>query len=108
MILASDVSARIAALIERHHRGDRRAAAQRLGVDAHQLAGLLSGDWCRFSLDTLAAVIAGYGVNASWLMSAANGTESRPGGLTAKGRAGGHRGALTQAFRCVHARRNAV
>lgn len=89
MILASDVSSRIAALIERHHRGDRRAAAQRLGVDPHQLACLLSGDWRQFSLDTLAAVVVGYGVNTRWLLAAADkGAEGRRGGLASEKRAG--------------------
>lgn len=108
MILASDVSARIATLIARHDRGDRRAAAHRLRIDPHRLAGLLSGDWRRFSLDTLAAVVVGYGVSTSWLLSAAEGTTDQAGGLASEERTGGHRGALAQALPCVRARRDPV
>jgi len=107
VILASDVSARIAGLIERHHRGDRGAAAQRLGVNPKRLAGLLSGDWRQFSLDTLVALVVGYGVSPSWLLSAADGSEGGTDGLVPEGRAGGHRGAQVQSLRCARAQRDA-
>jgi hypothetical protein len=65
---ASRVSARVALLIARHHGGDRRAAARTLGIAPEGLAGLLSGDWCRFSLDDLAALIRGHDVSVGWLL----------------------------------------
>ena len=105
MILASDVSARISGLIERHHRGDRGAAAHRLGVNPHRLAGLLSGDWRQFSLDTMVALLVGYGVSPSWLLSAADGAEGGPDGLVPEGRAVVRPAA--QALRCAPVRRNA-
>lgn len=70
MVLASDVSARVEALIARHHRGDRRAAARRLGIEPDHLAGLLSGDWRRFTLDGLAALVLAYDVRLEWLLAA--------------------------------------
>ena len=71
MVLASDVSARVAALIARHHGGDRHAAANHLGIEPDCLAGLLSGDWRRFSLDAFTALVCGYGVGVDWLLAAA-------------------------------------
>jgi hypothetical protein len=68
-ILASDVSARIEALVARYDRGDRYAAARRLGVQPDRLAGLMSGDWSRFSLDALAALTLGYGVRVESLLA---------------------------------------
>ena len=91
MIFASDVSARIAALLERHHLGDRGAAAHRLGVEPHRLAGVLSGDWRQFSLDTLAALMLGYGVSPSWLLSEKEEWEGCPACLASEGRSGGRR-----------------
>jgi hypothetical protein len=76
--LASQVSARVESLISRHHGGDRRAAARRLGIETDRLAGLLSGDWCRFSLDALAALVRGYGVSVDWLVASDGGTGSTP------------------------------
>lgn len=70
-ILASNVSARIEALILRHDGGDREAAARRLGLDAERLTGLLSGDWRRFSLDGFAAAVRGYGVTLDSLITSA-------------------------------------
>jgi hypothetical protein len=64
------VSARVATLIERRHGGDRRAAARRLGVEPALVAGLLSGDWCQFSLDAMAALVRSYGVSVRWLLAA--------------------------------------
>jgi hypothetical protein len=69
-ILASTVSARIEELIARHDGGDRRAAARRLGIDHECLAGILSGDWRRFSLDAFAAMVRGYGVTLESLIAA--------------------------------------
>jgi hypothetical protein len=68
-ILASDVSARIEALVARYDGGDRHAAARRLGVQPDRLAGLMSGDWSRFSLDALAALTLGYGVRVESLFA---------------------------------------
>jgi hypothetical protein len=68
-ILASNVSARIEELILRHDGGDRTAAARRLGLDAERLAGLLSGDWSRFSLDGFAAMVRCYGVTLDSLIA---------------------------------------
>ena len=68
-ILASDVSARIEALVARYDGGDRLAAARRLGIEPERLAGLLSGDWSRFSLDALAALMLGYGVRVESLLA---------------------------------------
>lgn len=69
MTLGSAVSARVKSLIDRHHRGNRLAAAQTLGVNPEQLAGLLSGDWMRFSLDALAALVCHYDVSVDWLLA---------------------------------------
>jgi hypothetical protein len=52
-IPASNVSARVEELIERHDGGDRDTAARRLGIAPDRLAGLLSGDWRKFSLEAL-------------------------------------------------------
>ena len=68
-ILASNVSARIEELIARHDGGDRRAAARRLGIGPECLAGILSGDWGRFSLDAFAATVRGYGVSLESLIA---------------------------------------
>jgi hypothetical protein len=68
-ILASDVSARVKALIAHNDGGSRSAAARALGVDLESLGGLLSGDWRRFSLDALAALVRGYGVSPAWLLA---------------------------------------
>lgn len=76
--LASAVSSRIEALIARHHHGNRFAAADRLGLPPEQLAGLLSGDWRRFSLDALAALVHGYGVNVGWLLAPPGGGAGVP------------------------------
>jgi hypothetical protein len=65
---ASNVSARVDLLIERHHGGDRGAAAHALGIAPEGLAGMLSGDWCEFTLDALAALILGHGVTVPWLL----------------------------------------
>ena len=67
--LALDVSARVKSLIDVRNGGDRRAAAYALGLDAECVAGLLSGDWHRFSLDALAALVTRYGVSIAWLLS---------------------------------------
>lgn len=66
----AEVSARVATLIERRHGGDRRAAARRLCVEPALVAGLLSGDWCHFSLDAIAALVRSYGVSVRWLLAA--------------------------------------
>jgi hypothetical protein len=42
-------------------------AAQSLGIEPDGLAGLLSGDWRRFSLDALAALVCSHDVNVRWL-----------------------------------------
>jgi hypothetical protein len=68
--LATAVSSRVKTLIARHHCGNRFAAAYALGVDQEGLAGLLSGDWRRFSLHTLAALVRGYDVSLDWLLAA--------------------------------------
>jgi hypothetical protein len=65
---AWSVSARVDLLIERHHGGDRGAAARTLGIEPEGLAGLLSGDWREFSLDALAALVLGHGVSVPWLL----------------------------------------
>jgi hypothetical protein len=52
-IPASNGSARVEELIERHDGGDRDTAARRLGIAPDRLAGLLSGDWRKFSLEAL-------------------------------------------------------
>ena len=74
-ILAANVSARIEALILRHDGGDRGAAARRLGLDPERLAGLLSGDWRRFSLDGFAAMVRCYGVTFDSLIALAGAAE---------------------------------
>jgi hypothetical protein len=68
-IPASNVSARVEELIERHDGGDRDTAARRLGIEPDRLAGLLSGDWRRFSLDALAALVRGYSVTMDTLLA---------------------------------------
>jgi hypothetical protein len=67
--LASDVSERVLTLIAQHHEGDRCAAARRLGIGTGRLTGLLSGDWRRFTLDALAALVRVYGVSPAWLLA---------------------------------------
>ena len=59
-VRATNVSARIEELIQRHDGGNREIAAQRLGIEPDRLAGLLSGNWRHFSLDALAKVVRGY------------------------------------------------
>jgi hypothetical protein len=73
---ASEVSARIASLIERHHRGNRLAAAEQLHLAPETLAGLLSGDWQRFTLDGLAAVVCRYRVSVPWLLGSTVGADA--------------------------------
>jgi hypothetical protein len=68
-ILASNVSARVGELIERNDGGDHETAARRLGIAPDRLAGLLSGDWRRFSLDALAAMVRGYSVSLDSLLA---------------------------------------
>jgi hypothetical protein len=65
---ATAVSARVATLIARHHDGDENAAAASLGIEATSLTGLLSGDWRRFSLDALAALVREHQVSVQWLL----------------------------------------
>jgi hypothetical protein len=78
-IPASNLSARVGELIERHDGGDRETAARRLGIAPDRLAGLLSGDWRRFSLDALAALVQGYSVTLDSLLAApAGGSAGRP------------------------------
>jgi hypothetical protein len=76
--LALDVSARVKSLIDVRDGGDRRAAAYTLGLDAERMAGLLSGDWHRFSLDALAALVTGYGVSIAWLLSPSTAGQPAP------------------------------
>ena len=68
-VLGANVSARIHTLIGDHHRGDSRAAARHLGITAEHVTDLLSGDWGRFSLDALAALVSCYGVSIDWLLA---------------------------------------
>ena len=70
-IPAGNVSARVEELIERHDRGDRDTAARRLGIGPDRLAGLLSGDWRKFSLEALAAAVRGYSVSLEALLAPA-------------------------------------
>ena len=70
-IPASNVSARVEELIARHDGGDRDTAAQRLGIAPDRLAGLLSGDWRRFSLEALAAAVRRYTVSLEALLAPA-------------------------------------
>ena len=69
LLSASDVSARVQALVAFHEKGDKRATARRLGIDVRQLTGLLSGDWRQFSLDALGALVLTYGVSIDWLLA---------------------------------------
>jgi hypothetical protein len=78
-IPAANVSARVEELIDQHDGGDRLTAARRLGLDPERLAGLLSCDWRRFSLDALAALVRGYSVTLdSLLASPASDSVGRP------------------------------
>jgi hypothetical protein len=65
---ATAVSARVALLIARHYGGDRNAAALSLGIEPDSLTDLLSGDWRRFSLDAMAALVEGHKVSVRWLL----------------------------------------
>lgn len=65
---ARNVSERVGLLIERHHGGDRGAAADALGIRPEVLAGMLTGDWREFTLDALAALVLGHGVTMPWLL----------------------------------------
>jgi hypothetical protein len=65
---ATAVSGRVALLIARHHGGDRSAAAASLGIEVESLSDLLSGDWRRFSLDALAALVQNHRVSVRWLL----------------------------------------
>jgi transcriptional regulator with XRE-family HTH domain len=69
MISAGNLSARFECLIESYDGGDRETAGRRLGIAADQLAGLLSGDWRRFSLEALARLVQGYGVSLDELFA---------------------------------------
>jgi len=69
MIPAQNVSARVKDLIERHDGGDWTMAAHRLGIEPDRLAGLLSGDWRRFSLDALTALVRGYSISLDSLLA---------------------------------------
>jgi hypothetical protein len=66
---AARLSARIESLIDRQDGGDRIAAARRVGLGRERLEGLLSGDWRRFSLDGLTALVQGYGISVDWLLA---------------------------------------
>jgi hypothetical protein len=68
-IPAGNVSARVEELIDRHDAGNRDSAARRLGITPDRLAGLLSGDWRKFSLEALAATVRGYGVSLEALVA---------------------------------------
>jgi hypothetical protein len=86
------VSARVALLIARHHGGDEIAAATSLGIERQSLTDLLSGDWQRFSLDALAALVTTHGVSVRWLLGSSpvrtphRRPLSTPSGLQALGR----------------------
>jgi hypothetical protein len=67
---ASNLSARVHALIAHHHAGDRSAAAEQLGIEPDTLAGLLTGDWRQFSLAALAVIVRAYDVSPAWLLAA--------------------------------------
>jgi hypothetical protein len=73
---ASNLSARIHALIAHHHAGDPHAAAQQLGLEPDTLAGLLTGDWRQFSLAALAVIVRAYDVTPAWLLAATTGADS--------------------------------
>jgi hypothetical protein len=77
----AEVSARVGALVERCHGGDRRLAAERFGIKPELLDGLLTGDWRQFSLDALVAVIRTHGVTIDWLLGSTGGVGEtvRPG-----------------------------
>ena len=75
-IPAANVSARVEELIERHDGGNRDTAARRLGIAPERLAGMLSGDWRRFSLDALAALVRGYSVSTDALLATSD-TEAK-------------------------------
>lgn len=68
-IPASNLSAQVEELIKRNDGGDRDTAARRLGIAPDRLAGLLSGDWRKFSLDALAALVRGYSVTMDSLLA---------------------------------------
>jgi hypothetical protein len=63
-------------LIERHDGGNRDTAARRLGIAPERIAGMLSGDWHRFSLDALAALVRGYSVSTDSLLATSD-TEAK-------------------------------
>lgn len=69
----AEVSARVGTLVARYHTGDRALAARRLGIEPELLSGLLSGDWRRFSLEALVAVIRAHGVTIDWLLGSTGG-----------------------------------
>jgi hypothetical protein len=75
---ASNLSARIHALIAHHHAGDSDAAAQQLGLEPDTLAGLLTGDWRQFSLAALAVIVRAYDVSPAWLLAATTGADISP------------------------------
>jgi hypothetical protein len=74
--LASNLSARVGSLIAHHHAGDPRAAAAQLGLEHHELAGLLTGDWRQFSLGALAVIVRAYDVGPAWLFATTTGSEA--------------------------------
>jgi hypothetical protein len=69
----AEVSARVGALVERYHGGNRGIAAERFGIKPELLDGLLTGDWRQFSLDALVAVIRTHGVTIDWLLGSTGG-----------------------------------
>jgi hypothetical protein len=72
---ASNLSARVHALIAHHHAGDPHVAAQKLGIEPDMLAGLLTGDWRQFSLAALAVIVRAYDVSPAWLLAATSGAD---------------------------------
>jgi hypothetical protein len=72
---ASNLSARVFALIAHHHAGDSHVAAHELGIEPDTLAGLLTGDWRQFSLAALAVIVRAYDVTPAWLLAATSGSE---------------------------------
>ena len=69
MVSASDIVGRLRLLIELREAGSYVYAARRLGVMPGALTTALSGHWEDLTLELLAAVVHGYGVDVGWVVT---------------------------------------
>ena len=68
-----ELATRVAALIDRHDKGDLARAARRIGARAADLRDIVDGTGESPSLSALCAIVRGYDVDAWWLISGETG-----------------------------------